>query len=114
APQDALAEPARRDMLAHAGTEQKIAIAGDNAARAGKLFTLRADESPDQTHRRARHGAAADADRIPGAHKGHRFLKRYDLLAQAAVTLLEVSAQLGVRLHEAHAAFLWPTSALNF
>ena len=36
APQDALAEPARDDVIAGAGGEQQVAVARDDAARAGE------------------------------------------------------------------------------
>ena len=78
--------------VARARAVQQIAVARDDAARAGELRPTGADQRPNQAHRRARHRAAADADGIAVAHERNRLLERDDLLAQAAVALRQIFA----------------------
>ncbi len=113
APQNPLAEPACRHVFACARAKQQIAIAGYDTTGNRKLLALCANERPDQSHRRARHGAAADTDRVSIVHEGCRFLERNDLLAEAPVALREVLSQLAVGSHHAHVDVPSPTSALN-
>src|SRR5262249_40899813 len=83
APQDSLTEPARHDAIADTGCQQQVAVAGDDAARAGQSLSAGADERPDHPNGSARHGAAADADRIPVAHERGRLLHLTYLVAHA-------------------------------
>ena len=53
APDDALAEPAGEDVLAHARSEQQVALGRDDAARDREVALARADQRPDHRHRRA-------------------------------------------------------------
>src|SRR5271166_2686643 len=96
APDDALAEPTRQDMPAGLRGEQQLALTGGDAAGAEEVFAAGTDQGPDHRHRRARQGAAADADRGAIGHERCRLSERHDLLAQAAVALSGASAKLGV------------------
>src|SRR6516165_613506 len=96
APDDAQAEPARQKMPAGAGGEEQFAFARGNAADADEVFAAGADQGPDHRHRRARQGAAADADRGVVWDDRRRLFERHDLLAKAAVALSGAAAQLGV------------------
>src|SRR5204862_7181402 len=102
APQNALAEPAGDHAIAGAGAVQQVAVARYDAARAGEPFSAGADQRPDHAHRRARHRAAADADRVAVAHERCRLLQRYHLLAQASVAPSNVVSQLRVRSYPTH------------
>src|SRR5690348_68628 len=55
APENSLAEPARDNVVACSGAVQKIAVAGNNAARTRQFFAFGADKGPDQPHRSPRH-----------------------------------------------------------
>jgi hypothetical protein len=85
APQDSLAEPARHDVIAGTRSEQQITVARNDAARAGQPLASGPNERPDHAHGRARHGAAADPDRISVTYERGGFLERDDLLAQASI-----------------------------
>ena len=67
--------------------------------QAGEVLPAVANELPDQRHRRARHGRAADADGGAVRHEGGSLGERNHLLAQAAVAPGKILAQARIGRH---------------
>src|SRR5205823_942024 len=76
--------------------EEQFTLAGGNAAGTEEVLAAGPDQGPDHRHRRARQGAAADADRGAVGYKRRRLVERHDLLAQAAVALFGTRSNLCV------------------
>src|SRR3954451_20552062 len=99
APQDALREPARDNVVGDTRSEQEIAIGRDDAARAGEFLLARPDQLPNQRHRRAGHGGAPNADGSTVADEGRRLFERDHLFAKAAVPPRQILPQLLILLN---------------